>query len=183
MTKQFNFTGGIETNASRAFRQRAAERAQAEEMEIKEMDPNGNTVVATGHGVVTTNAEPEDSLYFGTKQDPESFQRMKDELDLSDYEYDWDDYEETEKPHKKTWGFAGSVGSMPHRVFDILPDWMKDALFDAHKGIVQTFSGMNSGEVMMSQQTIDELNFMERALDIEAAFNEIDKRLNDAYLA
>ena len=71
MTQQNNNVGGFSPEALNILRKLATERAQAEEMEIKEMDPNGNAVVATEYGTATTNAEPEDSLYFGNKEEIE----------------------------------------------------------------------------------------------------------------
>lgn len=71
MIQQNNTGGGFSPEALNLIRKLATERAQADEMEIKEMDPNGNAVVATEYGTTTTNAEPEDSLYFGNKEEIE----------------------------------------------------------------------------------------------------------------
>lgn len=180
MTQQNNLTRGINPNVSRIFQKMATERAQAEEMEIKEMDPDGDMVIATGRGPVITNAEPEDSLYFGSEEEKarqkEAYAKMKAWAESGEK---WDQSEDTEdeKP-------SGGINS----VFFQKPGTKKttkfaDAIFDGVKGILQTLSGMNSGEVMRTQQTVDELNFMEKALQIEEQFKEIDKQLNDAYLA
>lgn len=166
MTQQNNTGGGFSPEALNLIRKLATERAQADEMEIKEMDPNGNAVVATEHGVTTTNDKPEDSLYF--------------ESEIDEY---------AEKSEKGYVNPAKAFGIALNEAFFITPDGTKvkprimDAIFDGFKGIIQTFSGMNSGEVMRSQQTIDELNFMEKALDIEDQFKTINKQLDDAYLA
>ena len=143
-------------------------------MEIKEMDPNGNAVIATEQGVTVTNAEPEDSLYFGKER-----KRVTDMPMIDDT---------IEKPEKEYVDPAKAFKHAVNEAYFVTPGGTKvkprimDAIYDGFKGIIQTFSGMNSGEVMRSQQTIDELNFMEKALDIEDQFKAIDKQLDDAYL-
>ena len=67
MTQQNNNARSFDETL-RIIRKLATERAQADEMEIKEMDPNGNAVIATEQSVTVTNAEPEDSLYFGEER-------------------------------------------------------------------------------------------------------------------
>lgn len=167
MTQQNNIGQGFSPEALNLIRELTTERAQADEMEIKEMDPNGNAVIATEQGVTITNAEPEDSLYFGEER-----KRVADMSMIDDT---------IEKPEKNTQEFNSVFFQKPGTEKE--PSKVLDALFDGFKGIIQTFSGMNSGEVMRSQQTIDELNFMEKALDIEDQFKSIDKQLDDAYLA
>ena len=152
----------------RIIRKLATERAQADEMEIKEMDPNGNAVIATEYGTTITNAEPEDSLYFGKER-----KRVADIMPMID--------DTIEKPEKNTQGFNSVFFQKPGTKKE--PSKVLDALFDGFKGIIQTFSGMNSGEVMRSQQTLDELDFMEKALDIEEQFKAVDKQLDEAYLS
>lgn len=160
----------------RIIRKLATERAQADEMEIKEMDPNGNAVIATEYGTTITNAEPEDSLYFGKER-----KRVVDMIPMID--------DTIEKPEKEYVDPAKAFRQALNEAYIMTPGGTKikprimDAIFDGFKGIIQTFSGMNSGEVMRSQQTLDELDFMERALDIEEQFKAVNQQLDDAYLA
>ena len=176
MTQQNNTGGGFSPEALNLIRKLATERVQADEMEIKEMDPNGNAVVTTEHGVTTTNDEPEDSLYFGKER-----KRVADMMPMID--------DTIEKPEKEYVDPAKAFRHALNEAYIMTPGGTKvkprimDAIFDGFKGIIQTFSGMNSGEVMRSQQTLDELDFMERALDIEEQFKAVNKQLDDAYLA
>lgn len=71
MTK-YNFNGGLGNSGPRFFKNLAKEMAQAEEMEIKEIDPNGDMVIATEEGVITSRITPEDSLY--SADSPEQIQ-------------------------------------------------------------------------------------------------------------
>lgn len=159
--------------AQELFGELATERAQAEEMEIKEMDPNGDMVIATEEGVTTSRVTPEDSLYSADSperiQMRETTKRLKK---LAESEEDWNEFAQT------YWDDKESEEDEESGV-----NYLLDPLFDGFKGIIQTFTGMNSGAIMRSQQTIDELNFMERALQIEEQFKAIDKQLDAAYLA
>jgi hypothetical protein len=174
MTQQNNNARSFDETL-RIIRKLATERAQADEMEIKEMDPNGNAVIATEYGTTMTNAEPEDSLYFGKER-----KRVADMSMIDDT---------IEKPEKEYVDPAKAFRHALNEAYIMTPGGTKvkprimDAIFDGFKGIIQTFSGMNSGEVMRSQQTLDELDFMERALDIEEQFKAVNKQLDDAYLA
>ena len=159
--------------AQELFGELATERAQAEEMEIKEMDPNGDMVIATEEGVTTSRITPEDSLYSADSperiQMRETTKRLKK---MAESEEDWNEFAQT------YWNDKESEEDEESGV-----NYLLDPLFDGFKGIIQTFTGMNSGAVMRNQQTIDELNFMEKALQIEEQFKAIDKQLDAAYLA
>ena len=176
MTQQNKVGKGFSSGTLDLIRKLATERAQADEMEIKEMDPNGNAVIATEHGTTITNAEPEDSLYFGKER-----KIVADMMPMID--------DTIEKPEKEYVDPAKAFRHALNEAYIMTPGGTKvkprimDAIFDGFKGIIQTFSGMNSGEVMRSQQTLDELDFMERALDIEEQFKAVNKQLDDAYLA
>ena len=131
--------------------------AQAEEMEIKEMDPDGNMIMSTEDGLSQVKLY-EDSLYSDNNDD-----QINDTVSVYDKDFNIDELDEFKETSDSD---------------DV--NYLLDPLFDGFKGIIQTFTGMNSGAVMRNQQTIDELNFMERALQIEEQFRAIDKQLDAA---